>query len=216
MKTIQNNFKRVLLLIVIFISVSSCKKENGLESDQEKFEKAMLVAGFKLVDEKDIPKDVVPYELNQTEIANFLEEVKNKSMIYSLKNNIQATIKGSLAIGDEDEPDFEGSETKNFNGSTQYYYFNNCNVLVNLSFKKNNTSAWLHSTHKVTVSNAEGGGTANYYQERSYNASFDGNKYDFKSSGDIYYKGFGSTYNIEKNIIGSSLGSQPFRVSISN
>lgn len=211
MKTIQNNFKCILLLVVVFISISSCKKEKAPESEQEKFEKAMLAAGFKLVSEADIPKGITPYKLSTKEIQTFLNNPKAREdslKQISYRNNLEllnnqklfnSNNKLSATIMDEEE-DPSSFESKTFFGSKQIYYFNTVSVNVSLTFAKQKATGggwkWVESNHTITASKIsnESDNSRNYYNAGTYTISFDGTSCTYSQEGNLYYTGYGQTY----------------------
>jgi hypothetical protein len=215
MKTTQNNFRYILLLMVIFTSLSSCKKERVPENDQEKFEKAMLAAGFKLVDEADIPKGITPYKLSNNEIQSFLnnphareDSLKHIISQNNLKlTNNQMSVKTDSKFGsimmDGEDPIEEGPilETKVFLGNAQTYYFNTVSVDVSLTFNKikviGGGTKWVESNHTIKASKISNqtDNTGNYYGAGDYTISFNGTSCSYNQQGNLYYVGFGQHYN---------------------
>jgi hypothetical protein len=220
MKTIQNNFKYILLLIAFVASISGCKKELASESEQTKFERAMEAAGFVRVSDANVPKGIYPYELSTKEIQTFLynpEARKDSIKQISSRNNpgllsslkpLTSNNKVSSILADEEDP--SSFESKTFVGSKQTYYFNTVNIWVSLTFDKKKATGggwkWVESTHTINASKIsnEGDNSSNYYDSRTYTISYDGSTVAYAQEGDLYYKAFGETY--KKNFPVSASG----------
>lgn len=203
------------MIFGVFLSFAGCKKEKTPETEQEKFERTMLAAGFKPIDEADVPKGITPYELSIKEIRAFVDNPKaREDSLKSIYQSNQKLLKSNTKVVlfetmEEDDPSFG---TKVFMGDGQTYYFNNVSVNVSLTFNKQKAGGgawkWVEASHSVSaqkVSN-DGASDRNYYEEYSHTATFDGASCSGSSHGYLYYKGFGQTYQ-KDFLIGFSNGS---------
>lgn len=197
-----------VMALLTTLLIVSCKKEEATSTKQEEIENAMLRAGFTLVAEKDVPRDVTPLQLSEEQINNFLKGNKKdsistaKSIGYT--NNGIKNSKLSVTESLDEEPPIELVPGQYY-GTKQYYYFNNCNVRASVTFQQNTSNQWVHKTHGVSISNAEDNGSSNYFSESpGYSATNTGTKVLYSCPGKIYCRITTQTYSKNISVSGTN------------
>ncbi|QPH39178.1 hypothetical protein [Pedobacter endophyticus] len=206
------------LITCIILLMSGCKKDAAVESEEVKFEKALLKAGFKKVSNTELPKGISPYEFTVQEIADIANGTitdhisirhpqQNTLRVKSNKLGFKTSNELSVVFGDE-EPEEGGIGSKNFHGGTQFYYFVNMNAMVSIGFTLIKGKGWKYTSHRVNISKAESQNSDyGYYDEGQNSGSYDGAiTCTFHSSGSVYYSAFGKKYSKPINIYGNSGG----------